>query len=194
MRILHVASTQMFLCYRQIRRTDPAVFTQYVISTFRRPRCAIPSNYFASATVTRMANHLLRRSMGISASPSSEKRFAPQWRPDNVPALQRRSSFRKRFFVSAKGRTTGSLRAADPAFLFGAGGRIYQRHRPGPAGVMRSPSLSPLPPGAEPTLAFRNRPRSNRRKKRSRSATRSCFHSPQRIEVCMLDGHGNDKR
>ncbi len=79
-----VASTQMFCRPNSAREQILRFLPSTLISTFRRPRCH-PQHHFASATVTRMANHLF--SVLVSAH-LERKTFAPgNLCPDNAPAL-----------------------------------------------------------------------------------------------------------
>lgn len=69
-----------------------------------------------------MANHLFQHGYQRISPRARNVSHPGIWRPDNVPALQRRSvRSGSVFLVSAKGRTTGFDALLDPAFLFGAG-------------------------------------------------------------------------
>ncbi len=122
--ILHVAGTQMFFMLtgkfvEQILR----FFTQYVDQHVQATAVRHPQHHFASAAVTRMANHLFQhgyqRISPLERETFRTREFGAQitFQPFSGGQFVQEAFF----LVSAKGRTTGFDALLDPAFLFGAG-------------------------------------------------------------------------
>ncbi len=126
-------------------------------------------------------------SMGISASPPRARNVSHPgiWRPDNVPALQRRSVRSGSVFSSAlKAARPDSMRCWIKRFSSVLVMCIYSAPIGPAVGLFeRVEQLAQLhrlfAAGKEPTLKVSWKSASVKSwKEGSRSATRSCFHSP----------------